>query len=73
MIENDEQEARIVLTCDRCRAQTTIDTASLQIPPLEEATHMGWGAVPPLRPGAGAPARTRAGGRRRWIIGGCRF
>ena len=43
MIENHEQEARMVLTCDRCRTQTTIDTAGLQVPPLEEATHVGWG------------------------------
>ena len=43
MIENDAQAARMVLTCDRCGAQATIDTAGLQVPPLEEATHWGWG------------------------------
>ena len=31
------------MTWDRCGAQATIETAGLQVPPLEEATHMGWG------------------------------
>ena len=53
MIENHEQDGRLALTCDRCGAQATIDTAGLQIHPLEEATHVGWGAVPALRPGLG--------------------
>jgi ribosomal protein S27AE len=43
VIDNDEQAARLVLTCDRCGAQAAIDTAGLQIHPLEEATHRGWG------------------------------
>ena len=34
MIENHEQEARMVLTCDRCRAQATIHTPVCRAPSL---------------------------------------